>query len=111
MSNIEDLKRKLQYSEEQYKIAKNNFEYCKKSLEDAQIEFRIGEVERVLEGMHTLISIGAVNERNFDNYIVHCLNCLHGNIDGSVISIEYDRGTSKELPSSRNRRTQGREVD
>lgn len=96
MSNIEDLKRELRYSEEQYKIAKNNFEYCKKSLEDAQIKFRIGEVERVLEGMHTLISLGVVNERKFDCYITHCLNCLYGNIDGTVISIDKDIEKAQE---------------
>lgn len=90
MSDIENLKRDLQYSEEQYKIAKNNFEYCKKCLEDARIKFRIGEVKRVLEGMRTLINIGAMNERDFDNYIVHCLSCLYGNIDGVVISIDED---------------------
>lgn len=90
MSNIEDLKGELQYCEEQYRIEKNNLELCKEALASAQINFRIGEVERVLEGMRTLISLGAVNGYKFDSYIVHCLNCLHGNIDGVVISIDKD---------------------
>ena len=88
MSNIEDLKVELQYCEEQYRVAKDNLELCKESLENAQIEFRIEEVKRVLDGMRTLISIGAMNEHEFDNYIVHCLNCLNGNIDGVVLSID-----------------------
>lgn len=90
MSNIEDLKAELQYCQEQYRIAKDNLELNKEALKDAQIKFRIGEVERVLEGMRTLINIGAMNERELDNYIVHCLNCLHGNVDGIAISIDED---------------------
>lgn len=90
MSSIEDLKAELEYCQEQYKIAKGGLDFCKKSLENAQIEFRIGEVERVLEGIRTLISLGVTNERDFDKYIVHCINCLHGNIDGIVISIDKD---------------------
>lgn len=90
MNNIEDLRVELQYCQDQYRIAKDNLELCRESLEDAQIKFRIGEVERVLEGMRDLISLGVMNEREFDNYIVHCLNCLHGNIDGTIISIDKD---------------------
>lgn len=90
MSKIEDLKEELQYCQDQYNIAKNNLEICKKHLEDAKNQFRIEEVERVLEGMRTLISLGAVNEKKFDTYIVHCLNCLHGNIDGVILSIDKD---------------------
>ena len=96
MSNIEDLIVELRYCQDQYRVAKDNMELCKESLENAQIEFRIGEVERVLEGMRTLISIGVINERNFDNYIVHCLNCLRGNIDGAVISIDKDIEKAQE---------------
>lgn len=95
MSNIEDLRVKLQYREDQYRIAKDNLKFCKESLENAQIEFRIGEVKRVLEGMRTLISLG-VNESKLDSYIVHCLNCLNGNIDGVVISIENDIKKAQE---------------
>lgn len=94
--NIEDLRLELQYCQDQYKIAKDNMELCKESLENAQIEFRIGEVKRVLEGMRYLISLGAVNNSDFDNYIVHCLNCLNGNIDGVVISINKDIEEAKE---------------
>jgi len=90
MSNIEDLKADLQYCQDQYRIAKANLELNQEYLEKAQIKFRIGEVERVLEGMRTLINIGAINKRDFGDYIVHCLNCLHGNIDGVVISIDKD---------------------
>ena len=90
MSDIEDLRAELQYCQDQFKIAKENMEFCKESLENAQIEFRIGEVKRVLEGMRTIIHLGAMNERDFDNYIVHCLNCLRGNIDGVVIPINKD---------------------
>ena len=88
MSNIEELKGELEYCQEQYKNAKYSLELCKESLENAQIEFRIGEVERVLEGMRILNRMGVTNE--FDGYLVHCLNCLHGNIDGIVISIDKD---------------------
>lgn len=96
MSKIEDLKVELEYCQAQYKNAENNLEFCKESLEYAQREFRIGEVERVLEGMRTLISLGVVNESKFDGYIVHCLNCLHGNIDGIVISIDKDVEKAQE---------------
>lgn len=96
MNKIENLTAELQYCQDQYRIAKDNLELCKESLENAQIKFRIGEVERVLEGMRTLISLGSVNEREFDNYIVHCLNCLHGNIDGVVISIDKDIEKAQE---------------
>ena len=96
MSNIEVLKVELQYCQDQYRVAKDNLELCKESLENAQREFRIGEVERVLEGMRTLISLGVSNERQFDGYIVHCLNCLHGNIDGIVISIDKDIEKAQE---------------
>lgn len=90
MINIEDLRVELQYCQDQYKTAKDNLKLCKESLENAQIEFRIGEVKRVLEGMRTLIGLGVTNEREFDKYIVHCLNCLNGNIDGVIISIDKD---------------------
>lgn len=93
---IEDLRLELQYCQDQYKIAKDNMELCKESLENAQIEFRIGEVERVLEGMRTLINLHAMNERDFDNYITHCLNCLYGNIDGVVIPINKDIEKAEE---------------
>ena len=49
--NIEDLRLELQYCQDQYKIAKDNMELCKESLENAQIEFRIGEVKRVLNSL------------------------------------------------------------
>lgn len=94
--NIEDLRLELQYCQDQYKIAKDNMELCKESLENAQIEFRIREVKRVLEGMRTLIHIHAMNERDFDNYITHCLNCLSGNIDGVVITIDKDIEKAEE---------------
>lgn len=96
MSKIEDLKNDLLYCQAQYKNAENNLEFCKESLEYAQRQFRIGEVERVLEGMRTLISLGVSNERQFDGYIVHCLNCLRGNIDGVVISIDKDIEKAQE---------------
>ena len=88
MSKIEDLKAELQYHQKMYGVAKNNLDICKENLEDAQMNFRIGEVERVLEGMRTLNRLGVTEE--FDSYIVHCLNCLNGNIDGVVISIDKD---------------------
>jgi len=88
MSKIEDLKAELQYNQKMYEVAKNNLDICKENLEDAQMEFRIGEVERVLEGMETLNRLGVTE--NFDRYITHCVNCLHGNIDGVVISIDKD---------------------
>jgi hypothetical protein len=90
MSDIEEYKAELEYWKKQYGVAKDNLEQCKESLEAAQIKFRVAEVRRVLEGMRDLISLGAVNEHEFDGYIVHCLNCLHGNIDGTVISIDKD---------------------
>lgn len=96
MNEIEDLRLELQYCQDQYKIAKDNMELCKESLENAQIEFRIGEVKRVLEGMRTLINLQAMNARDFDKYITHCLNCLNGNIDGVVISINKDIEKAEE---------------
>ena len=96
MSDIEDLRVELQYCQDQYRVAKDNLELCKESLEDAQIKFRVGEVERVLEGMRTLISLGVVDERKFDCYITHCINCLYGNIDGVVISIDKDIEKAQE---------------
>lgn len=75
MSDIEDFKAELEYWKKQYGVAKDNLEQCKESLKDAQIEFRVAEVKRVLEGMRTLISIGTVNDRELYNYITHCINC------------------------------------
>ena len=37
-----------------------------------------------------------MNERDFDNYITHCLNCLSGNIDGIVIAIDKDIEKAEE---------------
>lgn len=96
MSDIEEFKAELEYWKKQYGVAKNNLEQCKESLEAAQIEFRVAEVKRVLEGMRTLISIGAVDDRELYNYITHCINCLNGNIDGIVISIDKDIEKARE---------------
>lgn len=96
MSDIEVFKAELEYWKKQYGVAKDNLEQCKKSLEEAQIEFRVAEVKRVLEGMRTLISIEAVDDRELYNYITHCINCLYGNIDGIVISIDKDIEKARE---------------
>jgi len=96
MSKIEELKMELEYCQKQYEVAKNNFDICKENLEDAQMNFRIEEVERVLTGIGSLISIGEVNKRDLDRYITHCLNCLHGNIDGTIISIDEDVEKARE---------------
>lgn len=94
MSKIEELKKELEYRQDLYRVAKDQLDICKENLEQAQMEFRIGEIERVLEGMATLNRLGVTEE--FDNYIVHCLNCLHGNIDGTVISIDKDVEKARE---------------
>jgi hypothetical protein len=94
MSKIEDLKKELEYRQDLYRIAKDQFEVCRENLENTQIEFRIAEVERVLEGMETLNKLGVTE--NFDRYITHCLNCLHGNIDGVVIAIEQNVEAARE---------------
>jgi hypothetical protein len=96
MSDIEEFKVEVEYWQKQYEVAKDNLEQCKKSLKEAQIEFRVEEVKRVLEGMRTLISLEAVDDRELYNYITHCLNCLYGNIDGIVISIDKDIEKARE---------------
>lgn len=94
MSKIEELKKELEYRQDLYRIAKEQLDICEENLENAQMEFRIGEIERVLEGMETLNRLGVTE--GFNNYIVHCLNCLHGNIDGIVISIDEDVEKARE---------------
>lgn len=96
MNKIENLKEELEYCQKQYGVAKKNLDAWAEELEKAQRNFRIAEVERVLHGMRDLVNLNAVENRRFDNYIVHCINCLNGNIDGTIISIDKDVEKARE---------------
>ena len=71
-------------------IAKRNLELCKRDVEKSQNEYRKAEVDYVLDSLLTWNRSGKLESKDIDLYLTHCINCLHGNIDGTVLVMEKE---------------------
>ena len=82
------LKDEMEYARNLYEASKKQLELNENRENEATYEFRIAEVDYVLDKLRYLISNDKLSKNRIDVLIVHCLNCLHGNIDGTVLDLE-----------------------
>ena len=86
-SDVLELKDELTYETEMYQSAKETLNICLHNLSQVQIKFRMAEVEYVLQEL-CWNREGTIPKRELDTYLTHCINMLHGNIDGTVLNME-----------------------
>ena len=85
-------KEELDYSLKQMQTSEQIFETAKNHFHDAQVEYRIAEVKYVLGKLDTLMYNDKLQKEDIQKYISHCINCLNGNIDGTVLDLEGYEG-------------------
>ena len=84
----EELKKVLEDATRRYQTSQQILETTKHDLEITQYKFRIAETYNVLDALRDRGDINA----DIDGYLVHCLNCLNGNIDGVVLNSNHVKG-------------------
>ena len=84
----EELKKELEDAIRRYQTSQQILETTKRDLEIKQYQFRIAEVYNVLDALNHRKDIS----NDIKGYLVHCMNCLNGNIDGTVLDSNHVRG-------------------
>lgn len=87
---VEELNDERIYRIQLFENAKKQLELSNRQLEDTQIMYRIAEVDYVLDKVRHLIQQDKLSKAQIDTYLCHCLNCLHGNIDGTILDLEEE---------------------
>lgn len=69
-------------------IHEKELEKEKDIYEKRLLEYRIAEVNYVLENVASLIRTGKTDLREIGTYLCHCQNKLNGNIDGVILNFD-----------------------
>lgn len=85
---------------EERKALKKKFEENEKAYDKIVKEYRIQSVIRVLDNLHRKLYTNKTDYKEIEKLIVHCLNKLHGNIDG--IELTFSGGEQNEKLSNSN---------
>ena len=84
----EELKKELEDAIRRYQTSQQILESTKRDLEIKKYQFRIAETYNVLDALNKRKDIS----NDIKTYLVHCMNCLNGNIDGIVLDANHVRG-------------------
>lgn len=63
---------------------------------NARVNYRISEVKYVLSNVLDRARNNDLSSFDLETYLVHCLNCLNGNIDGTVLDMNKKEKGEKE---------------
>ena len=84
----EELKKELEDAIRRYQTSQQILETTKRDLEIKQYQFRIAEAYNVLSALNHRKDVS----NDIKTYLVHCMNCLNGNIDGTVLDADHIKG-------------------
>lgn len=89
-ADVLKLKEVLEYDTKMLQIAEKNYIRCKEQLEKTKTNFRLAEVEYVIGSVLQKNCYERLTQKEVELYLTHCLNVIHGNVDGVVLDIEKE---------------------
>lgn len=88
--DVLEYKNSLEYAEKMFQNAQKTLDLCGERLDEAQKEYRFAEIEYVLGGLLQKNAYEQLSQKEVDLYLTHCINVIHGNIDGVVLDMEKE---------------------
>lgn len=87
-NDVLKLQEEMEYCQKQMLLAEKTHKQCIEAFDKSRVEYRIAEVEYVLDAVLMRDRCGKLKNNDIQTYLTHCINCLRGNIDGTVLDME-----------------------